>query len=211
MAYDSPFFKIRKVTMIGNQRLRLEDVSGGSQVMGKNILAVDTGVIARTVERVPIVKRAIVNRQFSTQEIVILIEERQPCAVWQVKDSKYFVDDEGVVFQKIESAPNLPVVTDMDGSRIDLGARLDAGAVQLALQLTERLPSEMGTRVERFEYLRSGGLVVVEEKGQRARFGDVVDFEFKLATWKAILEGTSQAKLKIDHTDLRFGYRPFVR
>lgn len=211
LVYDSPFLKVDKVTMIGNQHFKPEDISAISGLIGQNILTIDTGAIARAIEQVPLVKRVVVSRQFTAQELVVLIEERQPSAIWQVKGAKYLVDDEGVVFQQAASAANMTTITDMDGKSLELGTRIDPRVIQLALKLTEALPLEMGTSAKSFEYLRHGGLVVITEQGWRARFGDGDDFEFKMATWKAILEKTSQTKLKANHVDLRFGTRPFFR
>lgn len=211
LAFSSPLLKVAKVTIIGNHLFKSEDVAAISELVGKNILTIDTWAITRAVEQAPLVRRAVVSRQYSTQELVIFIEERQPYAVWEVKNARYLVDDEGVIFQQASSPNGLPVIMDMDGQPLELGTTVDPKSVQLAWKLTETLPRDMSTRVKSFEYLRRGGIVAITENGMRARFGDGDDFDFKVATWKAILESASQAKVKFNHADLRFGSRPFIR
>ncbi|MBI2909097.1 MAG: FtsQ-type POTRA domain-containing protein [Chloroflexi bacterium] len=211
LAFNSPILKVATVTMIGNQLFKPEDVEAISALVGKNILTIDAQAVTRAVEQTPLVRRAVVSRQYSTRELVIFVEERQPYAVWQVKDVRYYVDDEGVIFQPAPSFSALPLIIDMDGRPLELGTRVDPKSVQLAWKLTETLPRDMSMSVKSFEYLRRGGLVAIAENGMRARFGDGSDFEFKLAAWKAILESASEARIKFNHADLRFGARPFIR
>ena len=209
-ALKAPFLNISKVTVTGNQQVDENIILSGLDLLDKNIVSLDTKLIIQSIENIPLIKNVTVSRQLP-DEIIINVEERQPWAIWQAGNSKYIIDDEGVVLGNAPAQSPLIVITDMEKKGLFPGNRVDPQAVQLAQRLTDVLPREIGAKAKKFEYVERGGLVVETDKGWRARFGDASDFDFKMATWKAILDKAKQDKLKVQHVDLRFGTRPFFR
>jgi len=212
LAYNSSFFKISKVTVLGNQQVEAARVLEAADLIGSHILALDRSQVVESLEEWPLVKSATIRWQ-PPGEVAIVIEERQPSALWQVGDSKYIVDDEGIVLSKVAISEPLPeiCIRQLDGQPLELGSQVDSEAIRLAYKLAETLPQALGAKAQSFEYLTHGGLVVVTDKGWRARFGDMDDFDFKLAVWKEILAKADQVEMKPHHVDLRFGTRPFYR
>ncbi|MBI4302258.1 MAG: FtsQ-type POTRA domain-containing protein [Chloroflexi bacterium] len=212
LAYNSSLLQVTKVSVVGNSTLKTEAVVAAADLIGKNILTVKGDEVAHSLKKLPLVEDAHVRRQ-PWHRVVISIEERQPWGIWQGGKSKYLIDGNGFV---IEANPtpasiNLPLIVQLDEMTLKVGDRVDPDAVQLAQKLIYSLPQELGASAQRFEYLGKGGLVVITDKGWRARFGDLDNFEYKLAVWKAILEQGASTKMRPNHVDLRFGTRPFYR
>jgi cell division protein FtsQ len=212
MAYNSSFFKVSQVTVLGVQQLEAAQVIEATDLLGSHILDLDRDQLVQSLEEWPLVKSATVKWK-PPNEVVITIEERQPAALWQVRDSKYLVDDEGFVLNEAPLSGPLPeiCIIHLDGQPLEPGNQVDSEAIHLAYKLTETLPPTLGAKAQRFEYLSHGGLVVVTDKGWRARFGDMDDFDFKLAVWKELLAKAPQLSMKPQHVDLRFATRPFYR
>ena len=108
-----------------------------------------------------------------------------------------------------DALPEICIVH-LDGQPLQPVNQVNSEAIRLAYKLTEALPQALGQEAQSFEYLTHGGLVVVTDKGWRARFGDMEDFDFKLAVWSEIL-ASDGLEVKPQHVDLRFGTRPFYR
>ena len=210
MLYNSSFLEISQVTVTGNQRLSASQIAEASGLEGQNILTADINKATDTVRQIQMVRKATLERKLPN-EVTISIEERKPYAVWQVKDKRYTIDDEGVVLNLPSPKEGLITIEEVNGEPLTLESQVDARMVPLADRLIQRLPQEIGAKAQRFEYVKNGGLVVVTDKGWRARFGDEHDFDFKLATWKAILDQAAKTKTRVNHVDLRFGTRPFTR
>lgn len=210
--YRAPLLTVTEVEVLGGNRLSTVQIREAAQVEGQSILAVDKEQVEAALKGLPWVKQARLQRQLPNR-VVILLEERDPQAVWQVDGAAFLVDEEGVVLGTAEQAPHLPLITDRDKLPVQPGDRVPQEAIRLAVKLTEVLPQALGTKAKRFEYTRAldGGLVVVAATGQQARFGGEEDLAFKLASWKAILQEGEREGRKIQHVDLRFGSRPFFR
>ncbi|MBI2865048.1 MAG: FtsQ-type POTRA domain-containing protein [Chloroflexi bacterium] len=207
--YISPIFRVSQITVVGAVGLPADKVAQAADVEGQNILAVDRDEVAKAVGQMPLVKSARVARKLPN-ELVITIEERQPWAVWQVSDAKYTIDDEGLVIGTAP-VPGLITIVDTVGNSIKLGSRVEPKAVELARSLTQILPREMGALPKRFEFAPDTGLAVATDKGWQARFGDLEDLGYEVATLKAIAAAAVERKARLEFVDLRFSGRPYYR
>lgn len=206
----SPWFKIAKVSVTGIEKLDGAAIAEAAGIMDTSILLVDANAMERALKgRFPLIREATLNR-FFPNEVVITVKERRPWADWQVADKKWVIDEDGVVIAA-SARSELPTIVDMDRVAVQLGDQVDATSLPLAKRLIEALPKEVGAKAASFEYLRNGGLVVITDKGWRARFGNAEDWEYKLAVWKSLLSKRAAGEIAFQHVDLRFGYRPFVR
>jgi cell division septal protein FtsQ len=204
------YFTVDEVKVNGNQTLTKDELTGQAGVLGKSIAFVNPNEVRDRLEELTLVKRAKV-RRLLPRTVSIRIEERTPWAVWQNAGTLFVIDDEGMIIGTTTDPQDMVLIEQVDPAELAVGSRVDRKVVDLAARLVETLPVAIGTAPVRFEYLSYGGLVVVTDNGLRARFGDGQDFEYKLATWKAILTQAQEDKKTVQHVDLRFGYRPFSR
>jgi cell division septal protein FtsQ len=206
--YRGPWLRAHTVVVLGNERVPTAAVLERAALEGRSLLTLDEQAAARRVEALPWVRRAQVQRWWPST-LAVRVEERQPVAVWVKGGETYLVDEEGRVLDR-GVGPGLTVILDRDPGSVAPGDRVDATALAIARRLQERLPQVMGTSVTGFEYTQQGGLLVITPKG-RARWGTVADLEYQLAVWKAVLAQAAQLSVPVQHVDLRFGYRPFLR
>jgi hypothetical protein len=131
--------------------------------------------------------------------------------VWRLGAVELVVDDEGYVL----NAPvmgGMPAIRQIDGAPgLGLGDHVDGDAVQLAMELTGRLPAATGQHVSRFEYSSSSGLDVVTDRGVRIKFGDGQNVGYKLELWQKIAEQAKKESITPSEVDLRFGQWAAVR
>ena len=208
-AYASPMWQVTSVEVRGNDLLSAEQITEKAGVLGKSILAVDVKEVEKAITSLGPAGRVVVSRSFPDR-ITISVEERPGWGAWQVGQTRYLIDGEGVVLTD-KAPPSLPTIRAMDGKPLQSGDRVDGGAVKLAQTLIQVLPQKMGLQARSFEYLSYGGLVVITDAGWRARVGDASDLDYKFAVWKAILDKKGELPIKPVHVDLRFGARPFFR
>jgi len=209
--YQSPYFRISKITVIGIQRVKEGEVVQAAGVEGLSILSVSTKATAAKVKTLPLVKNATASLVLPN-EVVVSVEERYPSAIWQSGTTKYFIDDEGVVLGPASGkTEGMITVTESPTRTLQLGNRVEAQAVQLARNLVEAMPREMGVAPHRFDYSLATGLTVTTDQGWQVRFGDGSDLAYKMAEAKGILAIAKETKQKVSLLDLRFGDRPYFR
>ena len=206
-----PVFAVSQVSVTGAQRLSESDVIARLSLQGNNLLALPIEDLRAKLMEEPWLRNVELRRSLPGY-VTVALEERTPSVVWQTGSQQYWVDKDGTVLEVLRQADtSLPLIKDMDGPDRWAGEKVDADAVGLALALLERLPTEMQDEAKFYEYLSYAGLVVETKKGYRARFGNSVDLEWKLAVWKSVIATGEDKDLKVKHIDLRFGDRPFFR
>ena len=209
--YNQPMFKVAQVRVRGVQALAADQVMAAARLEGQHILELSDQRVMSTLATLPRVKRVRVERIFPNA-VELVVEERQPWALWQLGGTFYVLDGEGVVLEaRAQPLPGLPVVVASGSGTLKPGSRVSPEPVKLALALTTALPAQLRVNVRRFEYSEQGGLLAVTDGGWQARFGSSEDLEYKLATLKAIVETARARGVSFSAVDLRFGARPFIR
>jgi len=212
---QGPWLRVAEVLVEGNATVPAVVVQDHVEALGRSILFVDEAAMAQRVATLPRVESATVARVLPRQ-VRVTIVERQPWAVWSQAGKSYLVDLEAYVLAAVlpgsqaGSASGLWQIKSLDTTPLSDGARVDPGAVRLARRLTGALPTGLGVPVQSFEYTQRAGLVVVTSRG-RARFDTEDDFDYKMAVWQAVLAQAARDRLTVNHVDLRFGARPFLR
>lgn len=198
------YFEVGTPAVTGVAMVTPDTVIAAADAGGQQLWQIDGAAIERSVEAVPGVKSAKVSRSWPNR-VTIAVEERLPAAVWRLGAVELVVDDEGFVL----NAPvmgGMPAIRHIDGAPgLGLGDHVDGDAVQLATELTARLPAATGQHVSRFEYSSGGGLDVVTDRGLRVRFGDGQNVGYKLELWQKIAEQAKKESITPSEIDLRFG------
>lgn len=166
-----PYFNLRDVEVVGNNRLsRAEVIEASAVESGMNLLTVDLGAIAARLRRHPWVRSASVYRRFPGQ-IILEIEERTPRAILAAK-KLYYVDDQAEFFTRL--LPGDPVhlplftgVTDEDiaSSSPEIKEMLRCGLG--LLDLLDRGTSGLeASEVSQFQLHMANGLSLTTRSGQ---------------------------------------------
>jgi cell division protein FtsQ len=105
-------FAVRAVDVTGARGAQAHAIVLASEIYdGQSIFSVDPEIVRRRVESLPTVRRATVARLLPDR-IAIVVETREPYALWQVDGRLNVIDREGVVLVEADAMnpPELPLV-----------------------------------------------------------------------------------------------------
>lgn len=108
-AISSPYFEIKEIIVQGCKELTEKEILSSAAIKpSQNLLAINLGAIARRIESNPWIKEASVGREFPNR-LIIDIQERTAIAL--VKRDKGFdlLDNDGVVFKKLEKTDEVDI------------------------------------------------------------------------------------------------------
>jgi cell division protein FtsQ len=164
LAIHSPLFDVDHVRVTGNQRESATDVQNAARVdFGDPLLFVDTGAIARRVEQLPWVERAVVHRDFPGT-LTITITDFVPTAYVRRPDGRVvLIASNGRAVALSQSTP--AVAVEIRGLRVapPIGSLVSPPE---AADLMRHLPARLRAQVSAIDIgdtfalgLRAGGQV----------------------------------------------------
>ena len=212
-----------------------------SQVVGRNIFLVNTGLVAQEVVALPSVRHARVIPRLPN---ILLIEiiEREPIAIWRAANGAFLVDDQGLAMADLAApAASPPVVTGSPDRRGEAGgaaikaseggATAGTGAL-LTIHDTTGRELALGDLVDQRAVLAArelvkslpsfgasvgeveyspAGLVLITDGHWRVIVGDTTALNQKLSNFAAIVDLAQAERLNIGVVDLRPKDRPFYQ
>jgi cell division septal protein FtsQ len=117
----------------------------------QNVFTIRTGDLAGRLTVIPAIKGATVTAALP-DEVRVDVDERDALLVWKVRDRRYLVDADGLLFAELGAAPpeaaaGLPVIDDARVASIGLGvgSTLDPVALDAALRLGSLTPADVGS------------------------------------------------------------------
>jgi len=226
LLYENPRFQIRRVEVVSDGVLSHESLRRWAGVRsGMNLLAVDLAQVKRSLEMVPYVAWASVERVLP-DTLRIQVRERRPVAVIQVPLPlpgggvdfvEYGLDETGVVLPPLDPRltdggvtgwlNGLPLLRGAEYQELQPGRRMESGRAQAALQwLRAFARSPMAGLVEVREVSVANGdvLEVTTAEGSRITFG-LSGFERQLLRWREIYEAGLRQDRWIETLDLAVG------
>lgn len=219
-AYWVLYGSLFRVTDVRVSELQAVDplaVSAAAAVTGKTLFTVDRGKVEAAVAAVPGVRSVQVRREWPNA-VAIDIEEAQGWGFWEVVGQRVVVDEHGTVIERgrVPASQALVIYEDAPPANAGTGAGPNVAPNPETVQLVRRLIDEGSFSVLRvvptgFTYNRERGLTVHLAQGPRVIFGDAHDFDFKVATWGALLDKVESQRLAVSEIDLRYGKHVVMR
>ena len=124
---------------------------------GQNLFTLDTTELAKRLTGIPAIRGASITVALP-DEVRVDVAERVALLAWQVGADRYLVDQDGLVFGRIdattpEAAAELPVVDDQraDAGAIAVGGTIDPVILDAARRLGSLRPADLGTAATRLE------------------------------------------------------------
>lgn len=131
--YQSKWFVAQEVTISGNSRLTVEQISAVAAVpIGNSLMSINPGVISEQLQALPEIKVATVERGWP-HAIVITVTERTPIAVAATASGFNLIDADGV---------NAGVVAAPPAGLLVISAQPDSPAMTNAIQALAAIPAE---------------------------------------------------------------------
>jgi hypothetical protein len=222
-------FRVRDVQMSELHAVDPIAVAAAAAVTGKTLFTVDRGKVAEAVAALPGVKSVVVRRDWP-HGIAVDIVEAQGWGYWELNGQRVVVDENGTIIDHgrvpatqalvIYEQPSAPPPPAPDAQLNTQPAVTEPPPLPApdpeTVQLVRRLLDSRSFSVLRvtptgFAYNRERGLTVHVANGPRVIFGDSHDFDFKVATWGALLDKIESQRLAVTEIDLRFGEHVVMR
>lgn len=205
--YLSPAMRVHDIEVAGAAQVDPGKVRELAALDGDSMLHLNTSYAEEQIRFLPLVNDVRIERRWP-QTVRIIVSERQPWGYWQVGDTHYVIDSEGVVLANVPPAEGAPVIKDSNPVRLLPGDRVDLDAVQLTRTLIERVPAALALNIVSFDYSGAQGLALVTDAGYRVVVGDSQNVDYKLAIWKAMEDQLGRESMPGHVLDLRFRDRP---
>ena len=197
----SSFFELREVVIDGNKFVsdrELKDLMGIDE--GENIFRLPSAEVARMGLSSKWVRSISVRKEFP-HKLVIKLTEAVPTALLQVRKDVYFVDDRGVVLEKLEDAPVtfLPVIVSNSARNpVTFGE-----AVKLAGVLKEKGIAAREKRIEITGVEKNPEDLTMSMDGMRVKVGSG-KYEEKLRRFFELSGEIRKRHVSVKFVDLRF-------
>ncbi len=131
--YQSKWFTAQEVTITGNSRLTVEQISATAAVpIGNSLMSIDPGVISDQLQALPEIEVATVERGWP-HAILITITERTPIAVAATASGFNLIDAQGL---------NAGTVATPPAGLLVISAQPDSPAMTNAIQVLAAIPAE---------------------------------------------------------------------
>ena len=223
LLYENKAFAIQEVDVRTDGVIAADQLRRWTGVkVGQNLLALDLARVKRNLELVPLVQSVSVERVLPHTLKVRVIEREpiaqvnvpRPAANGGVEAGVYHLDVDGWVMPPLDPrqratpppqlAEQLPVIAGIDGSKLQVGRRIDAIQVRAALELIgafEHSPMAGVVDLKRIDVSSLEVLVVTTDKGSEVTFG-LTDLEQQLRRWREIHEAGQKIGKVIATLDL---------
>ena len=204
--------RVRDVTVIGAQAADPLAIAAAAGVGGASLLTLDTAAAAERVGELAAVSSATVRLDWP-RGVVIVVTEHRGWGYWQTGDERRVIDAAGRLVASARPPPEgAPTIIEIGPPGSGTAGVPDRDTVQLIDRMLSELTFD-GLQVEPVAFLfrRDRGLTIVVTSGPQVVFGNSHSFEFKVASWGALLDHIERERLEIRELDLRFGPRLAMR
>jgi cell division protein FtsQ len=184
LAVMSPILDVDHIAIAGTSHVSPAAVRAAAGVhRGDHLLFIDTGAVARRIERIPWVRAAKVERDLPGT-LRIAVSEYTPAAYVRVAGAVMLVAADGHV---IGRAPDAPAGTvELRGVRGAYAAG-DVLAPSGVANIVPHLPAALALRVEAVDASGSGVALVLRDGGE-IRLGNSSDLAAKAASAQAVID-----------------------
>lgn len=195
----SPIFQIKEINISGKP-VFCEKIQ--KLMNGKNIFLINFDEIKKeTLKEFPKIAEVNLKRNFP-DKIIGDIEERQPVAVFNQGEEFFFIDREGIIYEK--TTPDTPL---LKIKKAETGSLLKNNLMSSILDIELKLKDDFKISIEEVLVVSEDRLNIKTIEGWQAYFNPLKDLNWQLTKLKAVLESEiPQAKRKnLEYIDLRFG------
>lgn len=200
-------FRSKSVAVAGVNRLAAEEVLAAAGLrVGQDLLSLDPDSVARAIEVLPRVRRAVVDRSW-TRAVRVAVEERKPAALLVLRDT-WEIDADGVILppDRTGRLADLPLIVGLSPDSALAGSRPAAPGLGAGLELASRLGrAGLVDAVSEIDIANPDSLVMIlQHDGVPVRVGDGRIPERRLLALQGVLNDLARNEIEADYIDLRF-------
>lgn len=210
-----PAYYPRRVVVLGNRDVSAETIKDLADIPSDaSIWTLDLEGVAARVTRHPLVRSALVTRDWN-RNVTVTVEERRPLAAIPYFDQFLVIDETGTVLfiaRDPAQAP-YPVVTGPEPlTDAAIGSAPAAGWLVGALDALFFLSPEGRDRISEAHVDAGGAVILYTLDGARVLLGPAdAGLGYKIRFLEAIFQDLEEKGTRAEYIDLRFPANPVIR
>lgn len=193
-------FYVYEATVQGNRFVEENEIYTASDLEGMSTFWINPEKAGADITNLLGVKEARVNCRLPNQ-VMIEVLERQPQMIWQWHETRYWVDDVGIILPMKGELEGMLLIQDLRTGPLEVGDRIDPEVIASALELRQLLPEATA-----FQYSEDKGFSF-DQRGYTIHFG-TGDMGEKVAILNALLQELASEGVKPEFVDVRFKDSP---
>ncbi|MDR9757383.1 MAG: cell division protein FtsQ/DivIB [Thermacetogeniaceae bacterium] len=207
---QSPFFALKEIEVKGNKKLpQTEIVQKSGLSLGINYFDIDTGLVAKRLSSIPVIASVEVNKKLPNR-MEIVVEEREPLALYCTQDSFAVIDGQGYCIEKNVSIHDydLPIITGLIPDLLRPGEKVsDKECLQSVLAV---LGEDVQQLISEIDLAQENSLIAYTRQGIPLLLGtpDQLSEKIEMAVSYLDLLGTVEG---IEYMDIRSLNAPAVK
>jgi len=214
----SSFFQIKEIKISGNIKVSVEDLRNNiAEQVNKRIIFFNTKSIFLAdlkeineilLEKFPGIAKIDLSREFPGS-LSAQIEERKPVAVFSEIENYFFVDREGIIFEKVSVID--PQILKVKKSALVVDLKLGKKIIEKEqlnqiLKINSKLKDDLKIPVEEILTISKNRINAKTSEGWEIYFNSERDLEWQLAELSVLLKKRipHEKRKNIEYIDLRF-------
>lgn len=214
----SSVFQIKEIKISGNMKVSVEDLRNNiAEQVDKRIIFFNTKSIflanlkkinKMLLEKFPQIAKVDLDREFPSS-LLAQIEERKPVAIFSEIENYFFVDKEGIIFEKVSATDQQILKIKKSTLVIDLELGKEIiGKEQLEqiLKINSKLKNDLKIPVEEVLTMSKKRINAKTSEGWEIYFNPERDLEWQLTELSILLKERipPEKRRNIEYIDLRF-------
>lgn len=214
----SSFFQIKEIKISGNIKVSVEELRNNiAEQVDKRIIFFNTKSIFLTnlkkinkmlLEKFPQIAKVDLDREFPSS-LLAQIEERKPVAIFSEIENYFFIDKEGIIFEKVSVVD--PQILKIKKSALVIDLELGKeiiGKEQLdqILKINSKLKDDLKIPIEEVLTISKKRINAKTSEGWEVYFNPERDLEWQLTELSILLKERipPEKRRNIEYIDLRF-------
>lgn len=213
-AFKTNFFSIRNIEVVGNKKISYDQVIKASMCnKGENILKINRRKGIESLERLPYIKEARINRKLP-KGIVIEVDERKEIAIIPYIGSFVYIDEEGYILtveEKIEKA-DLPQIFGLKLDEFEPGNNIYSLLEREDIKefITYSQQSNLLSLMKYVNFTDNNNTMIELKDGIKVAFGPLNNVKYKLSFLNKIFEDIEEKDINVKKILLNKGDNPIV-
>ena len=216
LVLNASALKVTRIVVDGNVRLSNGEVQQLAHgLYGSNILTADLSKHRRAILNSPWVAQAALRRVLPST-IEISVAERRPFGIGRIGNQLYLTDRDGMVID--EFGPqyaefDLPIIDGLVRAPKNGKAAIDPARAELAARVIDAVSSDpaVARRLSQIDVSDRYDAIVMLDGDPALLHVGTEKFLERLQSYLQVADRLRESVTEIDHVDLRFGERVFIR
>jgi cell division protein FtsQ len=210
LAFWSPLLVVRNVRVVGAHHVTPTEVARVAHISaGRNLLLLSTSDVARSVETLPWVASAQVDR-ILPGTVRVRVDERHPALELSLGAARWLIDAHGDVLAPATNKTSLAILGGVEIDNVHPGARLGTPEVVAALTTWRHLPAAIRSKVKAIIAPSATRITLSLTDGTVVRWGSSSQAHDKAVVLTALLARVHSQQIDVAYIDVRVPDDPAV-